>query len=116
MNRSVNKTILVGNVGRDPDVRESQDGTKIAHASLATRRPNKGATSETHEHTDWHRLTFRARLASFVEEHVHKGDRIYVEGRIQYDTYERDGVTIPTAEILVRELVLLRSERGEVPA
>ena len=64
-------------------------------------------SEEGKERTDWHRLTCWNRLAQFVEDHVTTGDRIYVEGRIEYDSYERDGVTIPTAEITVRELVML---------
>ncbi len=105
MSRTVNKITLVGNVGRDPDVRETKNGTKVAHLSLATNRPPFG--DEAEERTDWHRLTFWARLAQFTEDNVRKGDRIYVEGRLEYDTYERDGVSIPTADVNVRELVLL---------
>ena len=107
MSRSVNKIILVGNVGRDPDVRETQSGTKVAHFSLATNRRIGGNGDEPQERTDWHRLTLWSRLAQFAEDYVHKGDRVYVEGILEYDSYERDGVTIPTAEVNVREVVLL---------
>ncbi len=107
MSRSVNKIILVGNVGRDPEVRETQSGTKVAHVSLATNRrmPSNGAEGE--ERTDWHRLTLWNRLAQFAEDYVNTGDRVYVEGRLEYDSYERDGVSIPTADVNVKELVLL---------
>lgn len=107
MSRSVNKVILVGNVGQDPDIHETSMGTKVAHMSLATSRRTGTQGGEPGERTDWHRLTFWNRLAQFVQDYVAKGDRIYVEGRIEYDSYERDGVTIPTAEVTVRELVLL---------
>ncbi len=111
MSRSVNKIILVGNVGRDPDVQETKSGTKVVHLSLATNRPPFG--DDPQEVTDWHRLTLWNRLAQFAEEHVSQGDRIYVEGRLEYDSYERDGVQIPTADVNVRELVLL-SQRAVV--
>ena len=107
MTRSVNKVFLMGNVGRDPDIQQTQNGTKIAHLSLTTNRWIPGGSEEGKERTYWHRLTCWNRLAQFVEDHVTTGDRIYVEGRIEYDSYERDGVTIPTAEITVRELVML---------
>ena len=111
MSRSVNKVILVGNVGRDPDIQQTQNGTKVAHFSLATnRRVSNG--DDAQEKTDWHRLTLWNRLAQFAEDYVRTGDRIYIEGRLEYDSYERDGVTIPTAEITVRELVLLSGGRA----
>lgn len=112
MSRSVNKVILVGNVGRDPDIQQTQNGTKVAHLSLATNRRLTGG-DEPKERTDWHRLTLWNRLAQFVEEYVKTGDRLYVEGHLEYDSYERDGVTIPTADISVRELVLLSSNKAD---
>ncbi len=107
MSRSVNKIILVGNVGQDPDIQETGSGTKVAHLSLATNRRTSGNGEEAVERTDWHRLTLWNRLAQFTEDYVTKGDRLYIEGRLEYDSYERDGVTIPTADVVVRELVLL---------
>jgi len=110
MSRSVNKIILVGHVGRDPEIRETRTGKKVAHLSLATNRWS-AAGGEEGERTDWHRLTFWSRNAQFAEDYLGTGDRIYVEGRLEYDSYERDGVTIPSAEIHVSEVVLLRSSR-----
>jgi len=111
MSRSVNKIILVGNTGRDPDVQTTAGGTKVAHVSLATTRkyPRNGGFEER---TEWHRLTLWDRLAQLAEDYVHKGDRLYVEGRMEYDTYEKNGVTIPTAQVHVRELVMLGSPAG----
>ena len=108
MSRSINKIILVGNVGRDPDIQVTQAGTKVAHLSLATSRriPKNGAVEER---TDWHRLTCWDRLAELVEDYVRKGDRLYIEGRMEYDSFEREGVTVPTADVQVRELVMLGS-------
>ncbi len=111
MGRSVNKVILVGNTGRDPDVQTTAGGAKVAHVSLATTRrfPRNGGFEER---TEWHRLTLWDRLAQLAEDYVHKGDRLYVEGRMEYDTYEKNGVTIPTAQVRVRELVMLGSPAG----
>lgn len=111
MARSINKIILVGNVGRDPEIQSTSNGHKVAHFSLATSRriPRDNGFEER---TEWHRLTVWNRLAEIAEEYVRKGDRLYVEGRMQYDSYERDGVTVPTAEVWVRELVMLGSASG----
>jgi single-strand DNA-binding protein len=106
MSRSINKVILVGNVGRDPEAQTTSAGTKVVHLSLATSRriPRDSALEER---TDWHRITLWDRLAEIAEEYVRKGDRVYVEGRMEYGSFEKNGVTIPTAEVQVRELVLL---------
>jgi single-strand DNA-binding protein len=111
MSRSVNKVILVGNIGRDPDVQTTASGTKVAHVSLATSRrfPRDGAMEER---TAWHRLTLWDRLAQLAEDYVRKGDRVYIEGRIEYDSFERNGVTIPTTEVHVREIILLGPPAG----
>jgi len=109
MSRSGNKIILVGNVGRDPDIQQTKSGTKVAHLSLATNR-RVPAGSDGQERTDWHRLTLWNRLAQFAEDYIKMGDRIYVEGRVEYDSYERDGISIPTADVNVKEVVLLSSK------
>ena len=113
MSRSINKVILVGKVGRDPDIQVTSAGTKVAHMSLATSRriPRDGALEER---TDWHRLTLWDRLAEIAEEYVRKGDKIYVEGRMEYGSFEKNGVTIPTADVQVRELVLLNGSGRSV--
>jgi single-strand DNA-binding protein len=111
MSRSINKIILVGNVGRDPDVQTTATGTRVAHCSLATSRriPRDGGHEER---TEWHRLTLWDRLAQLAEDYVRKGDRLYIEGRMEYASFEKNGVTIPTAEVHVRELVLLGAPNG----
>src|SRR5688572_5716457 len=111
VSRSINKVILVGNVGRDPGIQTTNGGTKVAHLSLATSRrvPRNGGFEDR---TEWPRLTLRARLAQAAGEYVRKGDRLYMEGRIEYDSFEKNGVTIPTAEVQVRELVMLGTPRN----
>lgn len=106
MSRSINKVILVGNAGRDPDVHTTAGGTRVAHVSLATSRRLQ-RNGGTEERTEWHRLTLWERLAQLAEDYVRKGDRLYIEGRIEYGSFEKNGVTIPTAEIRVQELVML---------
>src|SRR5438105_6875729 len=115
MGRSVNKVILVGNVGRDPDVQQTAAGTKVAHLSLATTRriPRNGSFEDR---TEWHRLTLWDRLAQLAEDYVRKGDRLYVEGRMEYASFEKNGVTIPTADVQVREVVMLGAPNGKSSA
>ena len=117
MSRSVNKLILVGHVGRDPEVRQVKDGTKVANLPLATNRPRRsgGDGEGEEERTDWHRLALWGGLAELAENYIGKGDRLYVEGRLEYGTYERDGVTVQSTDVRVRELVML-SPPEQVPA
>lgn len=106
MSRSVNRVILVGNAGSDPDVRETGTGTTVAHLSLATNRVFQ-RNGQEQKKTDWHRLTFWSGAADVAEKWVRKGTRLYVEGRIEYGSYERDGVSIPTTDVIVQDFVLL---------
>jgi len=106
MGRSVNRIILVGNAGADPEVRETPSGVAVAHVSLATNRAYT-QDGELQRRTEWHRLTFWARSADTVEKYVRKGTRLYVEGRVEYGSYARDGVTIPTTDIIVQDFVFL---------
>ena len=106
MSRSVNRVILVGNAGSDPDIQRTASGTTVAHLSLATNRRYR-VNGELQERTDWHRLTFWAAAAETVERHVRRGNRLYVEGRIEYGSYERDGQSVPTADVVVQEFVFL---------
>lgn len=106
MSRSVNRVILVGNAGSDPDIRRTASGTTVAHLSLATNRRTR-VNGEMQERTDWHRLTFWAAAAETIERYVRRGNRLYVEGRIEYGSYDRDGQSVPTADVVVQEFVLL---------
>jgi len=106
VSRSVNRVILVGNAGSDPDIRRTASGTTVAHLSLATNRRTR-VNGEMQERTDWHRLTFWAAAAETIERYVRRGNRLYVEGRIEYGSYDRDGQSVPTADVVVQEFVLL---------
>lgn len=119
---SVNKVIILGNCGRDPEVRYLPSGQAVANVSVATSTRRKDRQSgETIEETQWHRVTFYERMAEIAGEYVKKGDSIYVEGRIKYGTYtDKDGVEKNTTDIIATSLQLLgRRERdagGQAPA
>lgn len=105
---SVNKTILVGNCGKDPEVRYAASGMAIANVSLATSRKRKDKnTGDTIEETQWHRVVFYDKLAEIVGEYVKKGSSIYVEGSIRYGKYEKDGQTVYTTDIVAEQMQML---------
>ena len=91
MSRSLNKVMLIGNIGADPEIRMTSGGNKVAKLSLATNRTWQDRSSgQQQERTEWHRLTIFGRLTDIVEQWVHKGDRIYVEGRLEYSQTQDD--------------------------
>ena len=111
---SVNKVILVGNCGRDPEIRYLPSGQAVANVSVATssRRKDKN-TGETIEDTQWHRVTFYDRLAEIAGDYVRKGRPIYVEGRLKYGKYtDQAGVEKNTVDIVATELQLLGGREG----
>ena len=107
MARTVNRVILVGNAGGDPDVRERASGRAVAHLSLATSRVMDHGPHKGEDRADWHRLTFFDEHAETVGRRVRKGARLYVEGSLFYGTFERGGVMIPTVDVVVDDLVIL---------
>jgi len=108
MSRSLNKVMLIGNVGAEPEIRQTPSGTKVAKVSLATNRTFTDRSGQQQEKTEWHRLTFWDRLADLVEQYVHKGDRLYVEGRIEYSqTEDENGQPRYWTDIVVRDMVML---------
>lgn len=110
MARSLNKVMLIGNVGAEPEIRQTGSGTKIAKVSLATNRSFSDRSGQQQEKTEWHRLTFFDRLADIVEQYVHKGDRMFAEGRLEYSQTEDDqGATRYWTDIVVRDMVMLGS-------
>ena len=109
MSRSLNKIMLIGNVGSDPEIRATSSGNRVAKLSLATNRQWKDGSGQSQEKTEWHRLTFFGRLVDIVEQWVNKGDRLYVEGRMEYSQTEKDGQTRYWTDIIVAEMVMLGS-------
>ena len=112
MSRSLNKVMLIGNVGSEPDIRATSSGTQVAKVSLATNRQWKDGSGQQKEKTEWHRLTFFGRLVDIVDQWVKKGDRLYVEGRIEYSESETDGQKKYWTDIIVSEMVMLGSTTG----
>ena len=117
MSRSLNKVTLIGNLGNDPEVRSTSGGNRVATFSLATSRTWNSAAGERQEKTEWHRCvvwnTKGSSLADIVERYVKKGDKLYVEGRIEYRQWQdKDGQTRYSTEINVRELIMLGGKSG----
>jgi single-strand DNA-binding protein len=111
---SVNKVILIGNCGRDPEVRYAPSGSAICTISIATSSRRKDKTSgETIEDTQWHRITFYDRLAEIAGEYLKKGRPVYVEGRLKYGKYtDKDGIERNTVDIIASEMQLLGGREG----
>jgi single-strand DNA-binding protein len=111
---SVNKVILIGNLGRDPEVRYAPSGSAICNVTLATSRQWKDKTSgEKQEETEWHRVVFYDRLAEIAGEYLKKGRPVYVEGRLKTRKWtDKDGVEKYTTEIVADQMQLLGSREG----
>jgi len=108
--RGINKVILVGNLGRDPEVRYTPSGTAVANVTIATGESWKDRnTGEQQERTEWHRVVFFSRLAEIVEQYLKKGAKVYVEGRLQTRSWEQEGVKRYTTEIIANEMQMLDS-------
>lgn len=117
MSRSLNKVMLIGNLGADPEVRSTAGGNRVATFSLATSRSWNGPSGERQEKTEWHRCvvwnTKTSQLADIVERYLKKGDKVYVEGRIEYRQWQdKDNQTRYSTEINVRELIMLSGRGG----
>ena len=117
MSRSLNKVTLIGNVGADPEVRSTSGGNRVATFSLATSRTWNGPAGDRQEKTEWHRCVVwnakTSQLADIVEKYVKKGDKLYVEGRIEYRQWQdKDNQTRYSTEINVRELIMLGGGRA----
>jgi single-strand DNA-binding protein len=111
---SVNKVILLGNCGRDPEIRYMPSGGAVANISIATTSKRKDKNSgEMIEDTQWHRVQFFDRLAEIVGEYVKKGAPLYVEGRLKYGKYtDKDGIERNTVDIIATEMQLLGGRQG----
>jgi len=123
MSKSLNKVQLIGNLGADPEVRSIANGSKVANFSIATSRQWKNGKDEKQEKTEWHRIIAWSQpnkqgLADVVEKYCRKGERVYVEGRIEYRTWQdKDGATKYTTEIIADDVILLggKPQGGEAP-
>lgn len=119
MSRSLNKVTLIGNLGNDPEIRTTSGGGKVAQFSLATSRQWNSASGEKQEKTEWHKCVAWNQgsrgtgLADVIERYAKKGDKLFVEGRIEYRQYQdKENQTKYVTEINVREIILLGGRGG----
>ena len=109
---SLNKVMLIGNLGRDPEVRYTASGQAVASFNLATTEKFKNRNGEWEERTEWRRVTLWARVAELAGEYLSKGKTVYIEGRLQTREYEKDGIKRYTTEIVGEKMQML-SPKGE---
>jgi len=118
MARGINKVILVGTLGKDPEVRYSQSGSALATVSVATNESWKDKNGEKQERTEWHRVKFFGRLAEIAGEYLKKGGQVYIEGSLRTEKYtDKQGVEKYSTDIIANEMQMLGGmpggERGE---
>ena len=113
----LNKAMIIGRLGRDPEVRYTTDGRAIANFSVATSEEWKDkATGEKRERTEWHRVVAFGRLGEICGEYLSKGKQVYLEGRLQTRSWEKDGVTRYTTEIVASDLQFLGAKNDAIPS
>ena len=104
---SLNKVLLIGNVGKDPEIKTFASGNKVAQITLATSERYKDRNGEQKEDTEWHSVQAFGKLADVVERFVHKGSLLYLDGKIRTRSYEADGRTMYRTEILADHIQML---------
>ena len=110
----MNKAILIGNLGKDPEISHTDSGTTIAKFSIATSDKWKDKKSgESQNRTEWHRITAFGKLAEICEEYLHKGKQVCIEGRIQTSSWEKDGIKRYSTEIIASNMEMLGGKRSE---
>ena len=113
MAKGVNKVILIGSVGQDPETKYMPSGGAVTNISMATSESWKDKqTGQQQERTEWHRVVFFNRLAEIVAEYIKKGSKVYVEGQLRTRNWEQDGVKRYTTEIVASEMQMLDSKQG----
>jgi len=103
----VNKVILVGNLGADPEMRYTAGGTAVCKFRIATTEKFKDRQGNVQERTDWHRITAWGKLAEICGQYLAKGKQVYIEGRLEYGSYEKDGVKHYTTDIIANTMQML---------
>ena len=109
----LNRTILIGRLGRDPQLRTAPDGTPIAQLSIATQRSWRDEVGEKHTETEWHRVVAWASLAEIVAQYMRKGQMVYVEGRLQTRSWEKDNVKHYRTEVIAEQAWALERKDTE---
>ncbi len=109
----VNKVIIIGNLGNDPEVATTSGGKSIANFSIATSEKWKGKDGQPVEKTEWHRCVAFDKLADICSQYLKKGSKVFVEGKLQTDKYQKDGVDMYSTKIIVGSMQMLDSRDGE---
>lgn len=114
----VNKTIILGNLGRDPEIRHLENGKAVANFSLATSESYKDRNGEKVTKTEWHAVVLWSPLAEIAEKYLHKGSQVYIEGKLTTRSWEdKQGITRYVTEVLAREMTLLgKPQKGQQQA
>ncbi len=113
----VNKVILVGRLGKDPEVRNLENGVSVANFTMATSETYKDRTTgEKKETTEWHNIVLWRGLAEISQRYLHKGDLVYIEGKLRTRSWEKEGVTRYTTEVVADNMTMLGSRGGGNPA
>lgn len=113
MARGINRVILVGNLGNDPEVKYTQGGMAITTLSLATTSVRKDRDGNQQEKTEWHRVKLFGKLGEIAGEYLKKGRQVYIEGRLEYGSYDKDGVKHYTTEIVADEMQMIGGGDGQ---
>ncbi len=114
MARGVNKVILIGNAGADPELRYTPGGSAVSNFSIATNESWTNSSGERQERTEWHRIVVWGRLAEICNQYLRKGSKVYIEGKLQTSSWEgQDGVKRYTTEVVARDMQMLDS-RGDM--
>jgi single-strand DNA-binding protein len=107
---TVNKVLLIGRLGADPEVRYAPSGNAVANFSMATNRSYKDKDGNQQEQTEWHRIVAWSRLAEFAKQYLHKGMRVYIEGRLQYREWQdQNGVKRNVTDVIANDIQMLES-------
>jgi len=111
----LNKVMLIGNVGKDPQMHYSQGGNAVASFSIATVEKWKDKSGAKQEKTEWHNVVIFGKLAEVVSQYVHKGSKLYVEGKLQTDKYtDKEGVERYTTKVIANSMVMLDGKKDDV--
>ncbi|MEE9225568.1 MAG: single-stranded DNA-binding protein [Bacteroidota bacterium] len=115
MARSLNKVSLIGNVGKDPELRYTSSGVAVSNFSLATNEQWKDPDGNTQERTEWHNIVAWRKLAEICGEWLKKGKKVYIEGRLQYRSYDdKNGIKRYVTEVVAQDMIMLDSKGAEV--
>ncbi len=110
--KGLNKVQLIGNLGKDPEIRFTPEGKQVASFSMAVNRSFKNKDGESIEDTQWFNIEAWTGLAKVVEDHLKKGDRIYIEGCLKTESYEKDGETKYFTKVVIKDMIMLGSSRN----